>query len=43
MKKYKPLKIRIMSSDEEDILTQSYGELEQQKSFFDNTNFDISW
>ncbi len=42
MKKYKRLKIRIMSSDE-DVLTQSYGEIEQQKSFYDNTHFDISW
>lgn len=42
MKQYKPLKIRIMSSDE-DVLTQSYGELEQEKSFYDNLDFDIRW
>ena len=42
MKKYQSVEIRIWSLSE-DVITQSYGESETKKSFFDNQGFDIDW
>ena len=42
MKKYQSVEIKILALHE-DIITQSYGEIETQKSFFDNQGFDIKW
>ena len=42
MKKYQSLKIEVFAFDE-DIITQSIGEFEEQKSGLDNVFEDVVW